>query len=307
VRIGLVLGGGGYAGTAFHAGVLSALAGAGWDARDAEVIVGTSAGAASGILVRAGFPPAEYPSLLAGAPLSAEAAAVLEGVGQVGPAPRPGIPRPRPASAAIIGRWWAGRGAVRPGVLRAALLPAGRVPVERVSPGIGTRFRQWPLEPTWLTAVDLDRGQRAVFGLTHEASVTEAVSASVAIPGYFAPVVIQGVAYVDGGAWSTHHADLLATAEVDAVIVSAPSATPDPAGLDAPNLLRLPLRRQLVREVSALRAAGKRVLVISPDRSVRRAMGLKTLSLQRRPVIAYATWLMTRRLLEEGAGARVWG
>ncbi|MDQ1475357.1 MAG: hypothetical protein QOE62_586, partial [Actinomycetota bacterium] len=49
VRIGLVLGAGGAVGHAFHAGVLAGITEAtGWDARDAEVIVGTSAGSVVG-------------------------------------------------------------------------------------------------------------------------------------------------------------------------------------------------------------------------------------------------------------------
>ena len=53
-RVGLVLGGGGIAGMAFHAGVLLALHhDLGWDARDADVIVGTSAGSIVGALLRA--------------------------------------------------------------------------------------------------------------------------------------------------------------------------------------------------------------------------------------------------------------
>ena len=53
-RIGLVLGGGGLTGTAFHAGVIAGLAkAAGWDARTAEVIVGTSAGSTAAALLRA--------------------------------------------------------------------------------------------------------------------------------------------------------------------------------------------------------------------------------------------------------------
>jgi NTE family protein len=57
-RIGLVLGAGGVIGHAFHAGVLDGLCDAtGWDPRDAEVIVGTSAGSVVGALLRAGFSP----------------------------------------------------------------------------------------------------------------------------------------------------------------------------------------------------------------------------------------------------------
>ena len=56
-RIGLVLGAGGVAGGAFHAGVLAALEEAtGWDPRTAAVVVGTSAGSITGATLRAGLP-----------------------------------------------------------------------------------------------------------------------------------------------------------------------------------------------------------------------------------------------------------
>ena len=43
-RVGLVLGGGGIVGMAYHGAVLAGLEDAtGWDPRDAEVVVGTSA------------------------------------------------------------------------------------------------------------------------------------------------------------------------------------------------------------------------------------------------------------------------
>jgi NTE family protein len=55
-HVTLVLGAGGPIGRAFHAGVLGALAEAcGWDARSADLIVGTSAGAQIGALLRAGW------------------------------------------------------------------------------------------------------------------------------------------------------------------------------------------------------------------------------------------------------------
>ena len=54
--VGLVLGAGGVVGGAYHAGALAALAEtAGWDARDAEVIVGTSAGSIAAAALRAGL------------------------------------------------------------------------------------------------------------------------------------------------------------------------------------------------------------------------------------------------------------
>ena len=57
-RVGLVLGGGGIAGMAFHAGVLLVLHhDLGWDARGADVVVGTSAGSIVGASLRAGVAP----------------------------------------------------------------------------------------------------------------------------------------------------------------------------------------------------------------------------------------------------------
>lgn len=71
MRIGLALGGGGLTGTAFHAGVLTALADH-FDAREAKIIVGTSAGSTAAALMRSGFPPKDYVARVAGLPMSAE-------------------------------------------------------------------------------------------------------------------------------------------------------------------------------------------------------------------------------------------
>src|SRR5437764_10757788 len=51
-RVGVVLGAGGVTGDAFHRGVLRALWEAGYDARTADVIVGTSAGSMVGAFLR---------------------------------------------------------------------------------------------------------------------------------------------------------------------------------------------------------------------------------------------------------------
>lgn len=53
--VGLVLGGGGVTGMAFHAGVLAALQhDLGWDPNRADVVIGTSAGSVVGALLRNG-------------------------------------------------------------------------------------------------------------------------------------------------------------------------------------------------------------------------------------------------------------
>ena len=297
LRYGLVLGGGGYAGTAFHAGVLTALARAGWDPRDAAVIVGTSAGATSAALVGAGFPASEYVSLVLEEPLSAGAERVMSGIGRLKAPPRMPRPRFRPASPGLAARALGDR-SLPLGVFLAAAAPAGTVDVDAVSPGYGPSFEVWPQQQVWITAVDLISGQRAVFGRTHRATLPQAVAASVAIPGYFAPVVIDGVPYVDGGAWSTNNTDLLEGADVDVVFVSAPSSSPEPIAADPAQWLRAPIRRQLYREVAALRLAGKQVVVFEPDRRLRDVIGVNSMSLRRRKPVALATLGYATRVLQ---------
>lgn len=309
-RFALVLGGGGYAGTAFHAGVVTALARAGWDPARAEIVIGTSAGATTAALLGAGFPAREYVSLVLEHRLSDRAQQVMAGIGQLKPAPRMPRPRLRPASPDLALR------ALRPssglpfGVFLAAAAPAGTVIVDDVSPGYGPQFDVWPDRPTWITAVDLHCGSRAVFGRTHRATLPQAVSASVAIPGYFAPVMIGGVPYVDGGAWSTHHADLLLAEDVEIVFISAPSSAPEPLAADPAQWLRAPIRRQLYREVAALRSAGKQVVVIEPDRGLRDVIGINSLSLRRRKPVALATLAFAASVLAEAplpSAAGGWG
>src|SRR5688572_14513568 len=78
-RIGLVLGAGGPLGHAFHSGVLKALASSvGWDARDASLVLGTSAGAQVGALLRAGMSGDDLARRAAGQELRPAAAAIAQ-------------------------------------------------------------------------------------------------------------------------------------------------------------------------------------------------------------------------------------
>jgi len=80
-RIGLVLGGGGLVGQAYHAGVLAALEhDLHWDPRDADTIVGTSAGALTGVLLRSGVPASELAAWLVEAEVSARTRSLLAGI-----------------------------------------------------------------------------------------------------------------------------------------------------------------------------------------------------------------------------------
>jgi NTE family protein len=293
VRVGLVLGGGGLTGTAFHAGVVTALAEAGgWDAREAAVIVGTSAGATSAALLRAGFPPADYVARVSGGRLSADGAAILGDTPPIGDPPRPSpggrrTPAAPRLAGAVLRRPWQHR----PAVLGAALLPVGSRPLDPMGPSLRGRFSAWPAEPTWITAVSLRDGRRVVFGRDEHApavTMADAVAASCAIPGYFAPVAVDDERFVDGGVWSMHHLDLLAGEGLDLVIVSAPLSTTDWVARDRGNLARVPIRTQLEREAAVVRRRGTRVVVVQPDAALRRIMGSSTMVAARRGPVAIA-------------------
>jgi NTE family protein len=290
-RIGLVLGGGGLTGTAFHAGVITALAETvGWDARTAEVIVGTSAGATAAALMRAGFPPADYVPRVAGLPMSAEGRAIL---GHAPPLATPQAPatasRRRPASRSLL------RSVVRApwrypvGVLGTALLPEGRRDVTATAALFDSLFSAWPDDPLWVCAVRLSDGERVVFGRDQVTDVAAAVSASCAVPGYFAPVSIDDVRYVDGGVHSLTNVDVVAGLDLDLVVVSAPMGTTDVVANDAGNALRLPARSQLARETARLRRRGTSVVMLQPDRRLRSIMGTRAMDASRRRPVALAT------------------
>jgi NTE family protein len=296
-RIGLVLGAGGVVGHAYHAGVLAGLGEAtGWDPRDAEVVVGTSAGSVVGSLLRAGFAARDLAARATGEPVSAEAAALAARGGMgTGPARLPsrrsrrrGLPRM--ASPALLARaalrpFWLNR----PGVMLAGALPAGAVPTELVAAPFRPLFgSDWPERDLWLTAVRLSDGQRVVFGREGApvAHLADAVAASCAIPSFFEPVTIGGVTYIDGGAHSPTNADLLADRsgpDLDLVIVSSPMSV---AGNRLRPSLDLPARRMcrlyLGQEVARIRRLGVPVLAFQPTGEDLAAMGLNAMDPARR-------------------------
>ncbi len=303
-RVGLVLGAGGVAGGAFHAGVLAALFdGAGWDPRTAAVIVGTSAGSISGTSLRAGLPA---PDLLARAqdrPLSAEGQRVVR---RVGPIPNP--PRLRPtrqarAAADLAGtlaraarRPWA----ARPTALAAALLPEGTVSTDVISEGIGSLVPgSWPTEPLWICAVRQLDGRRVVFGRDAHPPVADAVAASCAIPGFFAPVVIDGEAHLDGGVHSPTNADVLRDEPLDLVVVSSPMSRRGRRPRLSPDQpMRTWAGALLDGEARRLRRRGVTVVAFQPDDAVLLTMGLNAMDPSRRGAIAAAAYDATSRRLE---------
>lgn len=289
MRIGLVLAAGGAVGVAYHGAVLAALEEVtGWDPREAELIVGTSAGSVTASVLRAGIPASDLARLSEGLPLSPDGAR-LAAVGR----PR----RPRPSRAdALSFRPVADMGGVLhalthplshpPKGLVVAALPAGGIPTTAISEGIDAVYGgRWPDRPLWICAYDLRHGRRTVFGRqgAPAASVGQAVAASAAIPAYFRPVEISGRRYVDGGVHSMANLDLVAEAGLDLVVAVSPlsHASPVPSA-SIGGIVRQSLRMRLAGEISALRRSGVPVVAIQPGRRVSAAMGPNPMDAARR-------------------------
>jgi NTE family protein len=286
-RIALVLGAGGAVGHAFNVGVLSALADEfGWDARDADLIVGTSAGSVVGASLRVGLDPLDMRRRALGSPLSDEGSELIRRAESavsrartaaaevVADEPQQSAgssrtPRRRVASPERLLRAFREPWKVTPGSLFSALVPAGRLPTGY----IGAAYRDlhgdgWPHRDLWIAAVDLDVGVRVVFGRdgSPEATLGQAVEASCAIPGYFAPVTIGASRYVDGGAHSTTNADLVAEfpERPDLAIVTVPMSAAGSAVRTPRHSIRQLARRSVAREARLLREQGIEVVTFQP-------------------------------------------
>ncbi|MFI0215430.1 patatin-like phospholipase family protein [Streptomyces lydicus] len=189
----LVLGPGGLLGTAWMAGLAHGLRREGVDLGEAELTVGTSAGA----IVAA--------ALSSGQDLERFAA----------PAPVAG-PRPRP-DPRLMGEVFAVLG--DPGLEPAeARRRVGRLALDSADPEaeqalltvrralIGTDT--WPDRRLLITAVDAATGEPVVWDRSSGVPLTQAVAASSAFPGVAPPVTAQGRRYMDGALRSGTNADL---------------------------------------------------------------------------------------------------
>lgn len=317
-RVGLVLGAGGVVGSAYHAGVLSALAEhTGWDPRQAEVVVGTSAGSGTGTLLRAGMPARDLAAEALGTRMSSEgarvvarsAAAAARAEGRAPPL-RPLLARvplrPQVTAPGMLARVARRPWEARFGLLATALLPAGTVPTEMISAGMAPLFPAgWPTEPLWLVAVRLSTGERVVFGTPSAppAPVADAVAASCAIPGFFEPVVIDSHRYVDGGAHSPTNADLVADLGVDVVLVSSPMSRAGRTMSGRISPVRQWARRALDRELRAVMRAGAAVVAFQPTGADLAVMGFNAMDMGRRPAVARQAQESTRRWLDDARNA----
>ncbi len=265
----LVLGCGGVVGAAWTTAVLAELERAlAWDAREAQVLIGTSAGALVAGLLGAGVSVARLVKSQRGELDDACWDHARDWGGALPPVPALRFTAPKLWTAAAKGR-------VSVATALTGMLPEGRAgfaSFERLFARV-LPARDWVPHPgTWIMVAEVATGRRVALGRAEapRASITAAVSASYAVPGWYTPIRIGDKTYVDGGVVSPTSADLLIGSDVTEAVVLAPMAAREPAVGSArrnpfAEALRMHMTRIVDREVSALQAAGIRVIRIDPS------------------------------------------
>ena len=268
---GLVLSAGGASARAYHAGTLAGIAAeTGWDARTAELIIGTSAGSAAAAFLRAGLSPPDDLARYVGSPVSAAGQALLDRVRTPGP---PMAPLPDPNGGRLLRPSLIARGITRRAALVASvsgLLPRGQWD----GAPMGQRVRdvwgdKWPEQPTWICAVRVRDGKRVVFGRddVETPDIGTASQASCAVPRVVRPVRIGHDEFIDGATHSSTNADLVVPLAFDlVVIVSSMTAVPAVADFTPRAPMIMWYSRVLAREVAMIRRSGAEVLVVQPTR-----------------------------------------
>lgn len=298
-RVGLVLGAGGVVGAAWMTGALQAVQDRlRCQLSDMDLIVGTSAGSVLAAALRCGVSIEQMSALQRGDPVRELRDA---GVRDLDDGPLPPRPQLRAGSPRLMLATLLTPHRVHPGVGASAWLPLGRArhealrtTVEAMQQRAGHASTGWADGRTWIAAVDYDSGQRVMFGDAGAppASLADAVVASCSIPGWYAPVVIGGHRYVDGGVRSTTSLSTLAGTGLSEVYVLAPMASIEP---DRPvkrterleRRLRRLITRSLLREAQQLRDQGTQVTLLTPGREDLAAMGVNLMDPRRRePTLA---------------------
>ncbi len=238
----LVLAGGGYAASAWEIGLFTGMADAGVDIRNADLMVGTSAGArvalhlASGVALEEIYErrtnpdtqPAERPPQIDWIKIRAGIARAKQAGGS-----QTEILRRLGALALATA---VGKGSDRRGTV------ANQLPVQT-----------WPERRVLLAVVNAETGERCAFDRNSGIDLVDAVIATTAFLGW-PPTLFQGHHYLDAGFYSSDNADL--AAGFDRVMVIALRAGP---AFPSMSLVSLDTA------VNALRRGGAHVDVIYPD------------------------------------------
>jgi NTE family protein len=221
----LVFSGGGRSAGAWMLGLIAGLRELGIDLADADLVVGTSAGARVATQLATGAVDRAIDACRsARLPLAKTYAGLPDFIAAAGPI-LASAPNELEAARRI-----ANLGPLGPGLASAAERRneiAAYIPV-----------RTWPSKPLKISAVDADTGRRVTFDAGSGASLLDAVTASGALPGIYPLAEIDGRRFADGGAHSLYNADLAAGHDA-VVVIGVMPVTPS-------------RRRQLDAELAAL-------------------------------------------------------
>jgi len=210
-RLGLVLGGGGVAGIAWHIGVLVGLCEGGVDLSVADHLVGTSAGSTVAVQIAGGLTLTEmFARQIDTATLASELKATVS------------IAELWSQMAPIYAE--SADDAERRRRLCRLALDADTVDEAVRRRVIAARLEglDWTDDRVSVVAVEASTGERRVFDRSTGVDLVDAVAASCAVPGIWPPVTIGGARYVDGGIWSLTNTDL--ATGCGRVVVLAPLA-----------------------------------------------------------------------------------
>jgi NTE family protein len=315
-RWGLVLGGGGVLGGAWMVGALTAFEEVhGLDPRTADLLVGTSAGSVTAALFGAGVSVAELRAHQLGEPSRSGPLARIgwdyetATGGSLPPLPRWGL-----GSAGLVSQGASRLLQLPPTSVLSALMPEGRGSLEMVGrlvqsvqDEIGAPVGGWSPHPgVRAVAMDFESGRRVVFGdpVSPPASLAEAVMASCAVPGWYSPVTIHGVRYIDGGASSSTNIDVAAGQDLDQIFVLAPTvsfSTDNPRSGPArmERAWRERVTRRALREVAKVHVTGTDVTVLGPGPEDLEAMGFNLMDVNRRRRVLDTSLQTTRLALSD--------
>lgn len=316
MRRGVVLGAGGVLGAAWTIGALSAVESElGFDPRDAELLLGTSAGSVLAAFLGSGIgvetlrdhQQGTYTAVGPDDPQISYDPDRDSG-GALPPLPRPFIGSPRGVVSSALRPW-----RTTPMMALSAVLPQGRgslAPVGELIDAV-TEPGAWAPHPqTWVVAMDYDYGRRTVFGRAGSppAGLRDAVMASCAIPGWYSPVRIGRRRYVDGGACSPTSLDLVARLGLDEVVVLSPMTSldydnPTAVASKVERRFRRLVTKRLVGEVKKVAATGTKVTLLGPGAEDLAVIGANMMDPRRREQVLETSLRTSLAALRSGRAA----
>lgn len=285
----LVLGGGGSTGNAWEIGVIAGLFDAGLDVTQADLTIGTSAGATAAAQIAAASPTELLAAILAAAPQQPTGPATPAGVHR-GPVPIRQVADHLERIGTIIAS------AENAADMRRRM---GHAALDLAAASDGswqTRWRttvaarlasqNWPRRTVLLTAVDAQTGEPVVFDRQSGVELADAVAASCASG---LPYQIGENRYIDGGYRRNENADLAAGCGRVLVVSPFGGRTLHPADWGM----------QLAAQIDELRAGGSRVETIIPDSHSEHIFGANAMDPSLRPPAARAGYDQGRARAEQ--------